>query len=225
MKTAIVVFPGTSGEHEVYQVLTQYDVQVEIVSDLTTSLDAYDGIIIPGGFAYGDYLRSGAIAKLSPIMTEIKKAAEDGKLVLGIGNGFQILLECNLLPGAMLPNADLKFKCCNVPVIVENNQTAFTCDYQEKAQLDLPIAHWAGNYYCDPVTLEQLEQQGQIVFRYHNNPNGSLNNIAGIINRKGNVLGIMARPERACDQLLGSVDGSKLFSSMIRSWRDSNGLL
>lgn len=223
MRFAVVVFPGTSGEQEVYNVLQAMGEQAEFVNHHTQSLEKYDAIILPGGFSYGDYLRSGAIAKQTPIIDQINEAANRGKLILGLGNGFQILLESNLLPGAMLPNEGKKFKCFFTKLVVENNETAFTSDYQAQQQINLPIAHETGNYYCDAETLKMLEAKRQIVFRYQNNPNGSTNDIAGIINSQGNVLGMMPRPERATEDLLGSKDGSMLFTSIVKGWRDSNG--
>lgn len=196
--------------------------EVEYVFHNVENLDEYDGILLPGGFSYGDYLRCGAIARFSDAMDAVKKAAEAGKPVLGVCNGFQILLESGLLPGAMLRNKNLKFMCRPVDLIVENNQTMFTTEYKEKQIISIPIAHGEGNYYCDEQTLKELEENKQIVFRYKDNPNGSVADIAGIVNKQGNVLGMMPHPERAVDSLLGSDDGLALFKSILRNWRENH---
>ncbi len=196
--------------------------EVEYVFHNVENLDEYDGILLPGGFSYGDYLRCGAIARFSDAMDAVKKAAEAGKPVLGVCNGFQILLESGLLPGAMLRNKNLKFMCRPVDLIVENNQTMFTTEYEEKQIISIPIAHGEGNYYCDEQTLKELEEKKQIVFRYKDNPNGSVADIAGIVNKQGNVLGMMPHPERAVDALLGSDDGLALFKSILRNWRENH---
>lgn len=196
--------------------------EVEYVWHDETNLDEFDGILLPGGFSYGDYLRSGAIARFSNIMEAIKKAALDGKPILGVCNGFQILLEADLLPGAMLRNAKLKFMCHQVELKVENNETMFTSKYNKNEVITIPIAHGEGNYYCDEATLQQLIENKQIAFTYHGtNPNGSISDIAGITNKAGNVLGMMPHPERAVDSLLGSADGLKLFQSIVQNWRES----
>lgn len=196
--------------------------EVEYVFHNVENLDEYDGILLPGGFSYGDYLRCGAIARFSDAMDAVKKAAEAGKPVLGVCNGFQILLESGLLPGAMLRNKNLKFMCRPVDLIVENNQTMFTTEYKEKQIISIPIAHGEGNYYCDEQTLKELEKNKQIVFRYKDNPNGSVADIAGVVNKQGNVLGMMPHPERAVDSLLGSDDGLALFKSILRNWRENH---
>lgn len=222
MRFAVIVFPGSS-EQDVYHAIANIvGESVDYVRHDETSLTNYDGIILPGGFSYGNYLRSGALAKLTPIIAAVKQAAIEGKLVLGVSNGFQILLEAELLPGAMIPNTNLRFNCIQTQLVVENNKTSFTVDYQAKEQITMPFASSHGNYYCDQETLESLRTNNQIVFRYLNNPNGSLDNIAGIINQKGNVLGIMPHPERAVETLLGSADGKKLFTSMVSTWRDTH---
>lgn len=172
---------------------------------------------------YGDYLRTGAIARFSNVMKEVVKAANEGKPVLGVCNGFQILLEAGLLPGAMKRNESLKFICSQTQLKVVNNQTMFSNVYQPNEVITVPIAHGEGNYYCDEETLEKLKKNNQIVFTYEGtNPNGSLIDIAGIINEKGNVLGMMPHPERAVDELLGGADGLKLFQSIVKQWRESN---
>jgi phosphoribosylformylglycinamidine synthase len=195
--------------------------EAEFVWHDADDLSGYDGILLPGGFSYGDYLRSGAIARFSKVMEKVMEAAEEGKPILGVCNGFQILLESGLLPGAMRKNDQLKFICKTVELIVENNQTMFTNAYQKGETILIPIAHGEGNYYCDEKTLETLKQNDQIVFTYKDNPNGSVADIAGIINEKGNVLGMMPHPERAVSKLLGSSDGLKLFQSIVKQWRES----
>lgn len=195
---------------------------VEYVWHDATSLDGFDAILLPGGFSYGDYLRTGAIARFSNVMQEVVKAAEAGKPILGVCNGFQILLEAGLLPGAMRRNESLKFICKNVELRVENNETMFSGSYKQGETIQIPVAHGEGNYYCDEETLARLKENKQIVFTYTNNPNGSLEDIAGIMNEQGNVLGMMPHPERAVDELLGGADGVKLFQSIVKQWRDSH---
>jgi phosphoribosylformylglycinamidine synthase len=196
--------------------------EVEYVWHDATSLEGFDAILLPGGFSYGDYLRTGAIARFSNVMKEVVKAAEAGKPILGVCNGFQILLEAGLLPGAMRRNTSLKFICKNVELRVENNETMFSSGYKQGETIQIPVAHGEGNYYCDEETLARLKENKQIVFTYTNNPNGSLEDIAGIMNEKGNVLGMMPHPERAVDELLGGADGVKLFQSIVKQWRDSH---
>jgi phosphoribosylformylglycinamidine synthase len=196
--------------------------EVEYVWHDETDLSGFDGILLPGGFSYGDYLRTGAIAGFSNVMKEVVKAAEAGKPVLGVCNGFQILLEVGLLPGAMKRNENLKFMCRPVNLKVANNETAFTSAYKQNEIISVPIAHGEGNYYCDEETLQTLKANNQIVFTYETNPNGSLVDIAGITNERGNVLGMMPHPERAVDELLGSADGLKLFQSIVKNWRESH---
>jgi phosphoribosylformylglycinamidine synthase I len=197
---------------------------VEYVWHLESDLSKYDAILVPGGFSYGDYLRPGAVASLSPVMEQVKKAADAGKLVLGVCNGFQILTEAGLLPGSLRRNQSLKFHCETVTLKVENNQTPFTLDYQEGESIRIPIAHGDGNYYCDKETLKRLEENRQIVFRYvGTNPNGSVSEIAGVMNEKGNVLGLMPHPERAVHNWLGTVDGKRMFSSILTYWRKQHG--
>lgn len=196
---------------------------MEYVWHSTDNLDQYDGILLPGGFSYGDYLRSGAIARFSNVMAEVVKAAQAGKPVLGVCNGFQILLEAGLLPGAMRRNEGLKFICRNVGLKVENNQSMFTTGYELNETITIPVAHGEGNYYCDDETLAELKQNNRILFTYDGeNPNGSLEQIAGITNEQGNVLGMMPHPERAVDSLLGSKDGLKIFQSIVKNWRESH---
>ncbi|TFD98111.1 phosphoribosylformylglycinamidine synthase subunit PurQ [Jeotgalibacillus salarius] len=224
MKFAVIVFPGSNCDIDMYHaVKDELGEEVEYVWHDEADLEQFDGILLPGGFSYGDYLRSGSIARFSNVMNEVVKAAEAGKPVLGVCNGFQILLESGLLPGAMLRNQGLKFICRPVELEVVNNETMFTKAYQPNERITVPVAHGEGNYFCDEETLKQLEKNNQIVFRYANdNPNGSLLSIAGITNEKGNVLGMMPHPERAVDKLLGSADGLKLFQSIVKHWRDSH---
>ncbi|MBO8178242.1 phosphoribosylformylglycinamidine synthase subunit PurQ [Aeribacillus pallidus] len=224
MKFAVIVFPGSNCDVDMYHAIKdELGEEVEYVWHDADNLDDYDGILLPGGFSYGDYLRSGAIARFSNVMKEVIKAAEVGKPVLGVCNGFQILLEAGLLPGAMRRNDHLQFVCKPVTLTVENNETMFTAQYEQGEEIIIPIAHGEGNYYCDESTLEQLKKNKQIVFTYaKENPNGSVANIAGIINERGNVLGMMPHPERAVDQLLGSRDGLKLFQSIVKHWRESH---
>jgi phosphoribosylformylglycinamidine synthase len=174
------------------------------------SLDAYDVIVLPGGFSYGDYLRAGAIARFSPVMEAVHAAAARGVPIIGICNGFQILLESGLLPGTMRKNVSRKFVCAPTTLIVERTDTVFTSAYERLERISIPIAHGEGNYYCDEVTSIQQH----VVFRYAHNPNGSVDNIAGIVNASGNVLGMMPHPERAVDRLLGSTDGVRLITSL-----------
>lgn len=225
MKFAVPVFPGSNCDmdciHAVEDVLGE---SVTPVWHHESDLSSYDAVILPGGFSYGDYLRSGAIARFSPVMQGVKKAAADGKLVIGICNGFQILLESGLLPGAMLKNKNLSFLCDFQTLRVENAKTPFTMQYQEGERIRIPIAHQEGNYYCDEKTLARLEENGQIVFRYADeNPDGSVQNIAGICNREGNVLGMMPHPERAIHEWMGSEDGRRLFQSMLKYGKENGG--
>jgi len=227
MKFGIVVFPGSNCDHDVYDVLTRIMGQEAVyLWHKQHDINSCDAVVLPGGFSYGDYLRTGAIARFSPIMEELVDYAEKGGKLLGICNGFQILLEIGLLPGAMLKNQSLHFICKFVNVRVENADTYFTSICQTGDVLKIPIAHNEGNYYIDLEGLKALEANHQVVLRYASpegkvnpstNPNGSLNNIAGIINKRGNVMGLMPHPERASEALLGSEDGKKIFQSMIRS--------
>jgi phosphoribosylformylglycinamidine synthase subunit PurQ / glutaminase len=223
VKFAVIVFPGSNCDVDMFHAIKdELGEQVEYIWHDTESLDEFDGILLPGGFSYGDYLRSGAIARFSNVMKEVVKAAEAGKPVLGVCNGFQILLEAGLLPGAMKRNESLSFICKQSELKVENNQTMFTSEYDKGRTITIPIAHGEGNYYCDQETLAKLKANNQIVFTYYGeNPNGSLENIAGIVNEKGNVLGMMPHPERAVDDLLGSSDGLKMFQSIVKNWREA----
>jgi phosphoribosylformylglycinamidine synthase subunit PurQ / glutaminase len=222
VKFAVIVFPGSNCDADMYHaVKDELGEEAEFVWHDADDLSGYDGILLPGGFSYGDYLRSGAIARFSKVMEKVVEAAEEGKPILGVCNGFQILLESGLLPGAMRKNDQLKFICKTVELTVENNETMFTNGYELGETIRIPIAHGEGNYYCDDKTLETLKLNKQIVFTYQNNPNGSVADIAGIINEKGNVLGMMPHPERAVNELLGSSDGLKLFQSIVKQWRES----
>jgi len=225
MKFAIVVFPGSNCDHDAYHaakhVLGQ---EAAFVWHKDTSLAGADAVILPGGFSHGDYLRTGAIARFSPVMASVAEFARQGGPVLGICNGFQILLEAGLLPGAMLRNRDLKFHCEIVGVKVERTDTPFTTGASVGQVLRLPIAHGEGNYFADPEVIESLEASGRIVFRYSDaagaaseaaNPNGSVHNIAGICSEARNVVGLMPHPERACERVLGSADGLVLFESVV----------
>ena len=225
MKFGVVVFPGTWSDVDCFDALHDvFGQPVEYVWHKDTDLSAYDCIILPGGFSYGDYLRPGAIARFSRAMQAVTEFAAQGKLVIGICNGFQILCEAGLLPGALLPNDHLQFRCQWVTLRVENADTPFTTAATVGQTLRVPISHGEGNYFADATVIQRLEATGRIAFRYSApdgaitddaNPNGSLNNIAGILNERGNVLGMMPHPERCCDALLGSEDGKLIFQSMI----------
>lgn len=223
MKFAVLVFPGSNCDLDMYHAIKdELGEEVEYVWHDATDLSGYDGILLPGGFSYGDYLRCGAIARFSNVMAEVVKAAEAGKPILGVCNGFQILTEAGLLPGALLRNKDLKFMCRKVNLKVANNNTLFTNQYDQDEVIQIPIAHGEGNYYCDEETLQKLKDNNQIVFTYEDeNPNGSIEDIAGVINEKGNVLGMMPHPERAVNELIGGADGLALFKSIVKQWRES----
>lgn len=224
MKFGVVVFPGSNCDHDTYHVISKVVGQpVDFIWHRQNTLNDCDAVILPGGFSYGDYLRTGAIARFSPVMGAIKEFASRGGLVLGICNGFQILCESGLLPGALLRNANLKFICDHINARVETTDTPFTSRCQRGQVISMPIAHGDGNYYCDAATLEELQRENRIIFRYSDesgnvtkgaNPNGSLDGIAGICNRERNVLGLMPHPERASEMLLGSQDGRIVFFSL-----------
>ncbi|MGJ9382180.1 phosphoribosylformylglycinamidine synthase subunit PurQ [Salipaludibacillus sp. CF4.18] len=223
MKFAVIVFPGSNGDLDMFHAIKdELGEDVSYVWHDETSLDGFDAILLPGGFSYGDYLRAGAIARFSPIMKAVEEAAAAGKPVLGVCNGFQVLLEAGLLPGAMRKNAKLKFICKPVALKVKNSETMFSMAYEQGSVITIPVAHGDGNYYCDQETLASLEKNNQIVFTYESELNGSINDIAGITNEKGNVLGMMPHPERAVDSFLGSEDGLKLFKSIVKHWRDQH---
>ena len=227
MKFGVVVFPGTWSDVDCFDVLNDvFHQPVEYVWHKDTDLSSYDCIILPGGFSYGDYLRPGAIARFSPAMQAVADFAAQDKLVIGICNGFQILCEAGLLPGVLLPNDHLQFRCQWTTLRVENADAAFTGAASVGQTLRVPISHGEGNYFAEPAVIEQLEAQNRVALRYCDssgeitrgaNPNGSLNNIAGILNERGNVLGMMPHPERCCDALLGGEDGKFIFQSMINA--------
>ena len=218
MRFAILSFPGSNCEYDLLHAITDVMGETgELVSYKGGSLNEFDAVLIPGGFSYGDYLRGGAIARFSPIITELIKFARTGKPIMGICNGFQILTEAGLLPGTLLTNKTAKFICKPVKLQVQNSQTMFTSEYQFGEEIELPIAHGEGNYFCDATTLKELEENNQIAFKYAENPNGSVDDIAGIVSKSGNVLGMMPHPERAVEELLGSTDGIRLFKSMIEN--------
>ncbi|TSB45631.1 phosphoribosylformylglycinamidine synthase subunit PurQ [Alkalicoccobacillus porphyridii] len=223
MKFAVIVFPGSNCDADMYHAIRdQLGAEVDYVWHNDTSLEGYDGILLPGGFSHGDYLRSGAIARFAPIMKAVIEKANAGVPVLGVCNGFQVLLEAGLLPGAMKRNEGLKFICRPVQLTVENAETIFTTGYTEGSEITVPVAHGEGNYECDDETYQELKANKQIVFSYSSNVNGSRNQIAGIVNEAGNVLGMMPHPERAVEELLGSADGLALFQSILKNWRESH---
>jgi len=212
------VFPGSNCDHDAwYAVEKNLGQKAEFIWHDSAELGNVDAVILPGGFSYGDYLRCGAIAKFSRVMQAVKKFASEGGLVLGICNGFQILVESGLLPGALIRNRGLKFICRPVELRTETTNSPFTCEARKGAILTIPIAHGEGCYYADERTLDELEAEDRVVFRYVDNPNGSLRDIAGILSRGRNVLGLMPHPERASDPLMGSTDGLVLFRSMVSS--------
>jgi phosphoribosylformylglycinamidine synthase I len=224
VKVGIVVFPGSNCDYDAYQAFKSTDgVETDYLWHGSDDLHSSDVVILPGGFSYGDYLRGGAIARFSPIMKKVVSFAEDGGYVMGICNGFQTLLESGLLPGALMKNSNLRFACKEVILRVENSDTAFTSGLRHGQLLRMPVAHGEGNYYADPATLSKLESEGRVIFRYVDkqgvvtaeaNPNGSINGIAGIINERGNVLGMMPHPERAVEDILGSIDGGHIIRSL-----------
>ncbi len=222
-KFGVVVFPGSNCDHDAYNTLKHIlNQDTEFLWHKESSIGDRNVIIVPGGFSYGDYLRCGAIARFSPIMKDVVRHASNGGVVIGICNGFQILCESGLLPGALLRNNSLKFVCKNVTLNIENKNTIFTTAYNgsgkvKPGKMVVPVAHGDGNYICDEDTLKSLNDNGQVVFRYENNPNGAIDNIAGIMNRTGNVLGMMPHPERASEEIVGTSDGKYLFESVINS--------
>lgn len=225
MKFGILVFPGTNGDRDCYKAVSEVvGESVEYVWHAADDLSQYDCIIVPGGSTYGDYLRPGALASKTNVVQALMAEAGKGKYILGIGNGFQILLESGLLPGAVLTNESEKFQCQQATVRVVNNHTPFTVNYEQHETIRMPIAHRTGNYVCDEATLSQLESNGQIIFEYEEtNPNGSARNIAGVSNEQGNIVGLMPHPERAVNERLGSEDGSRLFTSILKTWREKHG--
>ncbi|HET9199449.1 MAG TPA: phosphoribosylformylglycinamidine synthase subunit PurQ [Dehalococcoidia bacterium] len=227
MRFATLVFPGTWSDHDCHYVLTEIlGQESELVWHRETDLSRFDAIVLPGGFSYGDYLRTGAIARFSPVMEAVAREAERGKLVVGSCNGFQILCEAGLLPGALMRNDSLQFRCQPVTMRVESTETPFTSEYSPGQVITMPIAHGEGLYHADSETLRQLNEQARVVFRYATesgeltseaNPNGSVDNIAGIVNEKRNVLGLMPHPERVSEKLMGGEDGLPLWRSMVKA--------
>jgi phosphoribosylformylglycinamidine synthase len=226
VKVAVITFPGSNCDYDLYKAVQQVGGEPSFVWHRERGLTDFDAVLLPGGFSYGDYLRVGAIARLSPVMEDVVSFAQNGGPVLGICNGFQILCEAQLLPGALVRNASLRFASKDVFLRVERADTMFTTSYDEGQLLRVPIAHGDGNYEADKGTLEQLEAEGRVVFRYvdrageptdESNPNGSWHNIAGIMNEQGNVLGMMPHPERAMEDILGSTDGVGVFTSLVAS--------
>jgi phosphoribosylformylglycinamidine synthase len=227
MKFGVLVFPGSNCDHDTFNVIAEVAHQpVTFLWHDSESLEGVDAVLVPGGFAYGDYLRTGAIARFSPVMQAVKQFAAGGGLVLGICNGFQILTEAGLLPGALMRNAGLKYICKQVHLRVETADSPFTSRLSKGSVVELPIGHMEGNYFCTPEELHRLEAEDRIAFRYATaageitpeaNPNGSLSNIAGILNAERNVLGMMPHPDRSSEKILGSADGFDIFASMIES--------
>lgn len=227
MKFGVVVFPGTWSDTDCFDVLKNVFLQdVEYVWHKNTDLSNFDCLVLPGGFSYGDYLRCGAIARFSPVMRAVERFVHEGKLVIGICNGFQILCEAGLLPGILRPNDHLQFRCQWVTLRTEHTQSPFTNTASKHQSLRIPISHGEGNYYASPETIQAIEANKQVIFRYSSsegdvidtaNPNGSINNIAGVMNEQGNVLGMMPHPERCCEASLGGTDGMVIFASIIKT--------
>lgn len=216
MKFGVIVFPASNCDIDAYYAIKDnLKEDVDYIWHEEDKIDEYDVIIIPGGFSYGDYLRCGAVAQFSKVMDAIRVHANKGKLIIGICNGFQILTEAGLLPGALVRNKDMKFICDISKLKVNNNKSPFTNLLEKDEIINIPIAHGEGNYVIDEKELEKIKANGQIIFTYEDNKNGSMDNIAGIVNEKGNILGMMPHPERACDEILNNTDGMKIFKSMI----------
>ena len=215
MKAGVITFPGSNCDRDMRVALAAAGAQVQQLWHKDTALPELDLVVLPGGFSYGDYLRCGAIAAHSPLMQEVKKHAERGGYVLGVCNGFQILAESGLLPGVLQSNKSLKFVCKAQELEVANDNTKFTRGFAAGEKVMFPIAHHDGNYYADSDTIKELEDEGRVAFRYLGNPNGSINNIAGILNKNGNVLGMMPHPERVIADILGGHDGKKFFDYLV----------
>jgi phosphoribosylformylglycinamidine synthase I len=216
MKVGVIVFPGSNCDHDAWYAINEnLHGRAEFIWHQSSNLRDVDAVLLPGGFSYGDYLRCGAIARFSPVMNAVKKFAADGGLVLGVCNGFQILVEAGLLPGALLRNQDLKFICRELRLRTETTNSPFTSKLTKGQVLRLPIAHGEGRYFADERTLDELEAEDRVTFRYLDNPNGSTRAIAGILNNERNVMGMMPHPERACDPLMGSTSGLGIFESML----------
>lgn len=216
MRAAVIDFPGSNCDFDMYYVLVDFGVDAKIVDADQNNLDDYDAIFLPGGFSYGDYLRTGAVARFAPVMTAVRNAAKAGRIVVGICNGFQILTEAGLLPGALRMNARPGFICDEVALKIVNDHSRFSSAFVGN-QTKLPIAHAAGNYYADQATLQSMHDHEQIILTYEDNPNGSVDDIAGIVNWQGNVFGMMPHPERAVDPLLGNTDGRHFFQSILQT--------
>jgi phosphoribosylformylglycinamidine synthase I len=214
-RVGIVVFPGSNCEQDCKKVMVGLGAAADYIWHAETDLGGADIVVLPGGFAHGDYLRTGALARFSPVMETVSEHAAAGGLVIGICNGFQVLCEAGLLPGALRKNAGLKFLCKWTELRVENNATPFTSALRKGQVIRVPINHFEGNWYCSPEQLEAMRENGQIVLRYVDNPNGALDDVAGITNERGNVFGLMPHPERASEALLGSEDGRMIFESML----------
>ena len=227
MKFGVIVFPGSLCDTDCFNVLQNvFQQQVEYVWHKTTDISSYDCVILPGGFSYGDHLRAGAIAKSSPIMSAIKSFSDKGKFVLGICNGFQVLCEAALLPGALIQNSHIEFRCEWTHIRIENNRSPFTSKTDLGQSLRIPIAHGEGHYFVNETTFAEMQRNDQIIFRYSSidgkvndefNPNGSMDNVAGVSNAEGNVLGMMPHPERCCESILGGEDGKYIFESLIEN--------
>jgi phosphoribosylformylglycinamidine synthase len=219
MKSAVIVFPGSNCDRDAARALERLSGKpaAMVWHKDTTLPEGTDLVVLPGGFSYGDYLRSGAMAAKSPVMRAVVDHAERGGLVLGICNGFQVLTETRLLPGALGRNIGLKFSCKDVPLAIANGNTRFTRAYREARDTEIPIAHGDGRYIADDATLDELEGEGRVVFRYLDNPNGSMRDIAGIVNARGNVMGMMPHPERASDPVLGRTGGAAVFQSLLET--------
>ncbi|MEY4479566.1 MAG: phosphoribosylformylglycinamidine synthase subunit PurQ [Bacillota bacterium] len=223
MNFGVLVFPGSNCDIDMFKAVRDVlGENVEYVWHTETDLSKFDCILVPGGFSYGDYLRCGAIARFANVMEALQKAAAEGKYILGVCNGFQVLTESHLLPGALLRNNNLKFNCYQTVLTVENNETPFTTEYAKGQEITIPIAHGEGSFYVNDEQLAELEANKQIIFRYKNNPNGSVSDIAGVSNKAGNVVGMMPHPERAVKDILGSADGAAMFKSVLNAWREQH---
>jgi phosphoribosylformylglycinamidine synthase len=216
-RVGVVMFPGTNCEHDVVQAVNSLGGNAELVWHRDSSVSGYDALILPGGFAHGDYLRPGAIARFSPVMEAVGRFAADGGPVVGICNGFQVLTEAGLLPGALQKNRGLRFLCATVDIRVETDRSVLTSGIAPGTVLSIPINHFEGNYTCDAETLARLQSDERVILRYVDNPNGSIDDIAGVCNEQRNVVGLMPHPERASDALTGSVDGATLLTSLLDS--------
>ena len=216
MRAGVIVFPGSNRDHDAFHTLTaNLRVPTDLIWHDQTALSTYDLIVLPGGFSYGDYLRCGAIARFSPVVAALKKFAADGGLVFGICNGFQILVEAGLLPGALIRNRNLRFICKTIALTTSTTNSPFTSKLKQSQILNVPIAHGEGQYFADPATLDELEAEDRVAFRYVDNPNGSARNIAGILSAGRNVMGMMPHPEDACEPLMGSTEGLGIFQSLL----------